>query len=997
MYHTFYTISDLNYAIFSFFVVFFLLTIKDKKYNVYNLAFLFFILGLMAISYFFSFGKIESYWAYHRWFSVGVSLVGTAQLSNFLFHYPKKRWKFIPKITLLYQIIAISITIIFIYKSLNAPKVYNFDGHFWDVDLPYWSKIVGMFILLFMIFVIITGFSKSIIEWKESGIPILLMTSGFILEIFIPGITNLLNRLYIVSREFHHNVWVLIGILGSFIVIITYINYTKEKTTLLTKIYAITIATLLIIFQYASYFVLRDRENIYDENQKNKTIRVILDKNFRPLDLISIGKISKDLIIENISNYNEFLLQDLYDPKEAKDFSKRWENIPQKYIQFVKGYDDWIQALQSNLPLKEVLKLIDNNKNKILLLRKSILELPENNFKESFIKDIYPKQKDNKIYKYFLQNINMGWKKKEILSQIPIFYRAGERVYKYLENKEGTFWDKSFVCYYFYYNDELYFVVYSYKAYREFINDVSSILFYLIILSTMFILLSYPIFFYLSMIKPLRRLVYGLKQVDKGNFGVFIDVYVEDELGYVTRSFNKMVDSIRTKNRELEEYANKLEEKVKERTKELENSLKEIEKLKEKQDGDYFLTSLLLKPLNVNEIIADPIVNVNIILNQFKKFNFRHWHSEIGGDFCSAYQINLRKRDFIFCVNADAMGKSIQGAGGALVLGSVLESIVERTRYEETVRDLYPEMWLKNTFVELHRVFESFDGSMLVSCILLLLDKKNGCIYHLNAEHPYLILYRNHKASFLEPEKGLMKLGVSVDGLMQIQVDKLKMGDILIMGSDGKDDLVLEEKDGRRIVNDDETLFLKVVEESQGNLELIYNNLSERGEFMDDLSMISIEYKGDMEWLKKTRYISKSDKLIYNDILKEIKEKNYNNIQKDLEILSKKYEYNGLVKKQLALLKLEQKQYKEAIQELEKSFEYMPWNSNILKMLSKLHFKVKNYEKSRVYGELYIIRKSNDKEMINFLIKVYEVLKNHTHYSELAINKIEKYKRYMNV
>ncbi|MFN3247456.1 MAG: hypothetical protein ACK42K_12210, partial [Leptonema sp. (in: bacteria)] len=74
MLHSFYTISDLNYAIFNFLVVFFLLTIKEKKYNIYNLAFLFFILGLMALSYFFAFGLVEEYWAYHRWISVGVSL-----------------------------------------------------------------------------------------------------------------------------------------------------------------------------------------------------------------------------------------------------------------------------------------------------------------------------------------------------------------------------------------------------------------------------------------------------------------------------------------------------------------------------------------------------------------------------------------------------------------------------------------------------------------------------------------------------------------------------------------------------------------------------------------------------------------------------------------------------------------------------------------------------------------------------------------------------------
>jgi hypothetical protein len=90
------------------------------------------------------------------------------------------------------------------------------------------------------------------------------------------------------------------------------------------------------------------------------------------------------------------------------------------------------------------------------------------------------------------------------------------------------------------------------------------------------------------------------------------------------------------------------------------------------------------------------------------------------GDFCCAHKITLRGKEYIFCVNADAMGKSIQGAGGALVLGSVLEAIVERTKYDDIFKEQYPEQWLKNAFVEIHKVFESFDGSMLVSCILVL-------------------------------------------------------------------------------------------------------------------------------------------------------------------------------------------------------------------------------------------------------------------------------------
>ena len=70
-------------------------------------------------------------------------------------------------------------------------------------------------------------------------------------------------------------------------------------------------------------------------------------------------------------------------------------------------------------------------------------------------------------------------------------------------------------------------------------------------------------------------------------------------------------------------------------------------------------------------------------------------------------------------LNADAMGKSMQGAGGILVLGSVFHSVIERTKLSPKEADVFPEHWLNYTFVELHRVFEVFDGSMLISLVML--------------------------------------------------------------------------------------------------------------------------------------------------------------------------------------------------------------------------------------------------------------------------------------
>ena len=138
---------------------------------------------------------------------------------------------------------------------------------------------------------------------------------------------------------------------------------------------------------------------------------------------------------------------------------------------------------------------------------------------------------------------------------------------------------------------------------------------------------------------------------------------------------------------EAEELSGNLEKKVEERTEELNNTLKAVQKLKEQQDGDYFLTSLLLKPLGVTHIRNENVKRESF-LKQKKDFSFRNREQEIGGDINVAHDIKLQNRDYVLFLNGDAMGKSIQGAGGALVLGTVFQSIVDRTHNSEREQSL---------------------------------------------------------------------------------------------------------------------------------------------------------------------------------------------------------------------------------------------------------------------------------------------------------------------
>ncbi|TGN10570.1 AAA family ATPase [Leptospira ilyithenensis] len=293
-------------------------------------------------------------------------------------------------------------------------------------------------------------------------------------------------------------------------------------------------------------------------------------------------------------------------------------------------------------------------------------------------------------------------------------------------------------------------------------------------------------------------------------------------------------------------YAN-LEDKVKERTQDLNDALTEVRGLKEQQDGDYFLTSLLIEPLAQNHV-ASQAVYVDFLIEQKKKFQFKDWKSEIGGDLCVAANLELRDRKYTVVLNGDAMGKSIQGAGGALVLGSVFEAILKRGKDTAENRNLFPERWLKNAFIELHHTFTTFDGSMLVSIFLCLIDEETGFLYFMNAEHPRPVIYRDGHADFLPHNLFYAKLGMLLTKKrkkkMQISTYQLQKDDVMIIGSDGRDDLYLGTEDGYDKINEDEELFLRTVEEDQGNIRSIQESIKTNGQLIDDLSLIRVEFKG---------------------------------------------------------------------------------------------------------------------------------------------------------
>lgn len=312
-----------------------------------------------------------------------------------------------------------------------------------------------------------------------------------------------------------------------------------------------------------------------------------------------------------------------------------------------------------------------------------------------------------------------------------------------------------------------------------------------------------------------------------------------------------------------------------------EDALDEVRRLKDQQDGDYFLTSLLIRPL-AGVRNHSKSVHLSTYVKQKKSFRFKDKDHELGGDICVADGIVLRGRSYCVFANGDAMGKSMQGAGGALVFGAAFRALIERTHRESYLAGHFPEHWLQEALNDMNSAFQGFDGSMSISLIMGLVDEASGFLYYINAEHPFPILLRTSKAHFLSEEATNFKVGM-LHEKARIETFQIRPGDTIIVGSDGRDDLSIGGEDQEnRTINEDHTAILEEVESCQGDLEELAANLETRGELTDDLSLLSIRFSpvqtiqiaSPSRSLEQARALVKSDPPVALEILHQEQENN---------------------------------------------------------------------------------------------------------------------------
>jgi serine phosphatase RsbU (regulator of sigma subunit) len=91
---------------------------------------------------------------------------------------------------------------------------------------------------------------------------------------------------------------------------------------------------------------------------------------------------------------------------------------------------------------------------------------------------------------------------------------------------------------------QTYEVGYPYLEYRRALDATGRQLVAVMLGATVAILAGFSLFFQVSLIRPLEALLAGVTQVNAGRLDVAVPVRVEDEIGFLARSFNGMVRSL---------------------------------------------------------------------------------------------------------------------------------------------------------------------------------------------------------------------------------------------------------------------------------------------------------------------------------------------------------------------------------------------------------------------------------------------------------------------
>lgn len=162
-----------------------------------------------------------------------------------------------------------------------------------------------------------------------------------------------------------------------------------------------------------------------------------------------------------------------------------------------------------------------------------------------------------------------------------------------------------YIGYLFAQDGNSYEVGFSLEAMSRIIQTQNTGMVWGVLCSALFVIFIFPLFFQKTLIRPLDRLLKGVREADCGDLNVRVPVAYNDEVGFLTSAFNKMIASLKQEldgrqqaEAELRQLNLTLEERVSKRTRELEVLYDVTAASNQARDSQTLFTMLLERSLS---------------------------------------------------------------------------------------------------------------------------------------------------------------------------------------------------------------------------------------------------------------------------------------------------------------------------------------------------------------------------------------------------------------
>jgi len=788
IYQNFFTVCSLIPTVFLSIMGIIFLSVKNKSTATKILAFNYIFMSTFFLGFFIAALVYHPLGAYHRFLTVLSMFICFILWTNFFFYFPEKRSLGAAKVltTVLAVIALIAFSYFVYYSHFKAGVYYNFSSHNYDFTYSPIEVFIPLLVFLFLITSCICGIWRFVVTKTKERWAILAITCFYFFGILIPSITNIMSKTGAVGRDIYQVSQDLSSLFVYFTLSIIYINSTKDKTTFMTKIIAITFATFLIVFQGVSYYGLKDQEKAYDL-LKIKDTSLAVYNNYKPDDMIFLGE------FYNGTNELEMVkMADDYSPIDINITKMMIQNVA--LVETIRSMPDIITSVglkalfekmdDYSLGYKSVLfQMFDNDqcdKNNLLMYidniqpeinklynainnianddkffqnaEKTLLKSKSKTIQPmiSFLLDTMKKSKPNdSALKYNL-----------MLSVLPMknssnhFFIAGLNNIHYISFIEVNLT-----------NGTTYIAGYDYLKYRAFLHPSAKVLLLLLIGIIVVIVFGFRYFFLGAIINPLENLQKGIDEVQNGNLQVKVPVYIEDEIGLITRTFNNMVEKIFTSEKQLADYASNLEIKVTERTTELNAS---NIKLKDAMQA-------LWGEMELAKKIQTALLPKNTQLPGYDVSAYMKPADEVGGDYYDIIQCDGKS----WIVIGDVSGHGVPAGLIMMMAQTAIHTVIVQHP------DLQPSALIKiiNQVIR-ENIVNLNENKYMTLTVLAGVD--DGKIVF-SGLHQDILVYRKKDDTVQLVETNGIWIGVvdDISGMNQDEVIQLNSGDSLLLYTDG--------------------------------------------------------------------------------------------------------------------------------------------------------------------------------------------------------------------